>query len=57
MSRSSLRKLFFNSEFLYLTPVLGALQNIRETCNTVMNVEELSTSLEKRHMGMVTLKR
>ena len=49
--------MFLNSKLLYLTPVLDAMWNVRDTCNTVLNAEELSTALEKRPMGMVTLKR
>lgn len=46
----------FNSECLYLAPLLGAVCNMRGTRNIAKNFEEISYSLEKRHVGMVMWK-
>lgn len=57
LSRSDPREVFLNSEHLYLTLELGAMCSVRETCSIVVNIEEPSTSLEEKCMGMVILKR
>lgn len=39
--------MFLNSELLYLTPVLCAMWNVRETCNIVTNITVFNVTGEK----------